>query len=395
MIVSATVPDSALGETFKAIADFKAAVASGNAGWLPVRAAEVEFGGDRFAGQTTTIKARVPANHTRQKNIPFEMEEGIKISVFLPSRLGSEENNVFLFFGPGEGTEESPETPGLNATNVHAIRAGADGTNWIVIGIPGQVADDVEIGWNAFDNAAIAECLKYAGRVTTISKLRLCAHSRGIRGLTKTVVNRHIDLRLLDKVIVLDVPHLDLANNLPLVMPPGTRAPPIISYSQRPGVGARTALNADGVRAIGFARLIQDRTDVPPPPRVASLIAKIADLPALGSFSTGAVSGPTARGKTDIHRWIKDHGPAIDQIARVDRAAEMEWDRFFKARGRPLNRSRVESSPYFHVNTENLMRFFSRPLIDPGTGRPLDAGFPMDIYAHHLFVAEISWELFG
>jgi hypothetical protein len=39
------------------------------------------------------------------------------------------------------------------------------------------------------------------------------------------------------------------------------------------------------------------------------------------------------------------------------------------------------------------MRFFSGPLID-ASGAPVGFGFSLGIYAHHLFVAEVSEELF-
>jgi hypothetical protein len=397
-----TVPDPGLGGTFGAITDFKIGIASGEAGWLAVRASESEFGGDRFAGQTTSHTITVRANHTAQEGAAFETQEPIQVSIFLPAGLTPGQNKVFLFFSPGDGTETVPNQPGGNATNVHAIRSGADPGGWIVIGIPGFRATSAERGWNTINTSAVQSCLTRAGRGTRIDALRLAGHSRGGRGLTRTVALRLIDVGLIDRVFMLDQPHAGLAASLAAGASPGSRPAPIIDYSQGDGGGTGTALNAQGVRAIGFARLVQDRSDVPPPAAAATLLAPIlADLPPRGSFTTQPVAAGTTSGKTNIHDWVSHRHPAeVAAIARADERAEAEWKRFVRAPTSTLERAKVDPSPWFHVNTQNLMRFFAGPLLD-ASGRPvLDAsgrpvfGFPLGIYAHHLFVAEISEELF-
>ena len=110
-------------------------------------------------------------------------------------------------------------------------------------------------------------------------------------------------------------------------------------------------------------------------------------------------SGSAAGVRMNIHQWTTDHAREIERIAGIDQAALAEWQRFTQSGGaRPLDRSRVDASPYFHVHTRNLWRFFRGPLID---GRGLltanfDPGsdFDLGIYAHHMFVAEIAHELF-
>lgn len=389
-----TVPDSALGGTYGAITDFKIGIASGEAGWLTVRASESEYGGDRFAGQTASHTVTVLANHTASEGAVFETREAIQVAIFLPSGLTPEQNKVFLFFSPGDGTEVSPTAPGGNATNVHAIRSGADASGWIVIGIPGFRAASAERGWNSFDTAAIQSCLTRAGRGTRIDALRLAAHSRGGRGLTRTVARRLIDVGLIDRVIMLDQPHPGLAGSLAAGAARGARPAPITDYTQGGGGGAGTALDAQGVRAIGFARLVQDRSDLPPPAAAATLLAPVlVDLPSRGRFTTHPVAAGTTGGRINIHDWIRSHSTAIGAIARADARAQTEWTRFVGAPTSTLDRSKVDPSPWFHVNTQNLMRFFSGPLID-AAGRPVAFGFTLGIYAHHLFVAEIAEELF-
>ena len=394
-LTTATVPDSVLPGTFDAITAFKIGIASGTAGWLTVRASESEFGGDRFAGQTTSHTITVLANHTASTSTRSETREAIQVSIFLPSGLTPTRNKVFVFFSPGSGTETVPDRPGSNATNVHAIRSGADPTEWIVIGVPGFRAESRERGWNTIDTAGIQSCLARIGRSTQIDALRLAGHSRGGRGLTRTITRGLVDVGLIDRVIFLDQPHDNLGPSLRRGLPAGTRPAPVIDYTQGPAGGSGRAIDNRGIRAIGFARLVQDRPDVPPPAAAAALLAPIlADLPARGSFTTEPVTaGVTGSSRVNIHDWITAHATAVAAIARADGRAQTEWRRWLSAPRTSLNRAIVDQSPYFHVNTQNLMRYFSGPLID-ASGAPVDAGFSLAIYSHHLFVAEISEELF-
>jgi hypothetical protein len=171
-LTTTTVPDSALAGTYSAITEFKIGIASGTAGWQTTRASESEFGGDRFAGQTTTHTITVLGNHTANDSAASETQEAIQVSIFLPAGLAPGRNKVFLFFSPGAGTETAPDRPGTNATNVHAIRSGADASEWIVIGIPGFRAATAEKGWNTINTAGIQSCLSRAGRGTQIDALR-------------------------------------------------------------------------------------------------------------------------------------------------------------------------------------------------------------------------------
>src|SRR5262249_23947403 len=154
-----------------------------------------------------------------------------------------------------------------------------------------------ERGWNTFNTAAIQSCLARAGRGTRIDALRLAAHSRGGRGLTRTVSHCPplIDVGLIDRVIMLDQTHPGLDTSLRAGTPRGRTPAPITDYLQGIG-GAGTSLSAQGVRAIGFARLVQDRPDLPPPAGPAALLAPILpDLPPRGSFTTHPVA-PGATG---------------------------------------------------------------------------------------------------
>jgi hypothetical protein len=150
-----------------------------------------------------------------------------------------------------------------------------------------------------------------------------------------------IDAGLIDRVIMLDQPHPGLGTSLRTGVQAGTTPAPITDYTQGPAGGAGTALKDKGVR----------------------------------------------------HDWIRTHTTAVDAIALADARAQTEWTRWIRAPSTTLNRAIVDPSPWFHVNTQNLMRFFSGPLID-ASGAPVEFGFSLGIYAHHLFVAEVSEELF-
>ena len=378
-----TVSAIAIPNTLAAISSFKMGIASATLGWLPVRASEREDEGDRFAGQTTSHNVTVLANHTANRARSAETRESISVSIFLPATLLANQNRVFLFFSPGNGTEVNPRVPGGNATNVHAIRSGADPAGWIVIGIPGFRAPSAERGWNTFDTAAINSCLRRAGRPIRIDRLRAAAHSRGGRGLTRTINRGLIPGGTFEQVIFLDQPHGALS---------GLRRGVLIDYTKGGGTGRNRHLSALGSRAIGFARLIADRSDIPAPAPARALIAALGPLPARGSFTTQPIPTGTT-GRINIHTWVRSHWSAVRAIARADAAAQTEWRRFNRNPSRPLNRSIVDQSPGFHVNVEDLMRFFGRRLIN-SSGAPMGNGFSLGIYAHHLFVAEISEELF-
>ena len=165
-----------------------------------------------------------------------------------------------------------------------------------------------------------------------------------------------------------------------------------MDYTKGGGTGRNRVVSALGSRAIGFARLIADRPDVPAPAPARALIAALGALPPRGSFTTQPVPAGTT-GRVNLHSWVRSHWLAIRAIGRADGAAQSEWFRFVRNSSVPLNRSIVDQSPWFHVNVEDLMRFFGRRLIN-SAGMPVARGFPLGIYAHHLFVAEISEELF-
>ncbi|HUV92286.1 MAG TPA: DUF4157 domain-containing protein, partial [Anaerolineales bacterium] len=382
-----TVSESAFAHTLYEISRFKIGIASARLGWLPTRASERQDEGDRFAGQTTSHTVTVQANHTGSNARRAETRETISVSIFLSSMLPANENRVFLFFSPGDGTEVNPRAPGGNATNVHAMRSGADPAGWILIGIPGFRVPGIrpDLGWNSFDIAAIHSCLIRAGRPARIDRLRAAAHSRGGRGLTRTINRGFIPGSNFERVIFLDQPHGALL---------GLRRGVLVDYTKGGDTGRGRIISALGSRAIGFARLIADRPDVPAPAPARALIAALGPLPPRGSFTTQPVPAGTT-GRINLHSWVgsRSHWSAIRAIGRADQAAQSEWFRFVRNPSRPLNRSIVDQSPWFHVNVEDLMRFFGRRLIN-SSGMPVARGFSLGIYAHHLFVAEISEELF-
>ncbi|HEX3758750.1 MAG TPA: DUF4157 domain-containing protein [Kofleriaceae bacterium] len=355
--------------TYDALRAFRRGVAAGTLGWQSVRGNERENDADRFAGQTASVEVSVLVNHPTVLgvNVP-DATENVQVSVFLPRNLGAD-NKVFVFFSPGNGTEENPAFPGGNATNVHGLRAPADDSGWILIGVPGWGDPSTfgERGWTTINTAAIQACLARAGRSTTITVTRFAAHSRGGRGMERTLARG-------------------------LVAP----APAQVTRLEAPGGHGHSRnrpVASEDIRAIGYARLIQDRTDVPAPAGAMALIAPLlADLPARGQFTTH--TGATAAGRVNMQQWVNHHRAHLDAIKAVDDPAEREWNRWLRAsQTTQLNHAIVDPSPYFFVNTQDLMRFFGGPLIN-AAGQPVAAGFSQGIYAHHLYVAEIAHELF-
>jgi hypothetical protein len=137
---------------------------------------------------------------------------------------------------------------------------------------------------------------------------------------------------------------------------------------------------------------------VPAPAATLALMARVLhDLPPRGTFTTNPVPAGSTTGKQNIHDWIKAHSSDVSAVAKADAVAQAEWQRFTNNQATPLHHSVTDKSPYFHVNTQDLMHFFGAPILrknSAGAEIATNFGFTLGIYAHHLFVAEISEELF-
>ena len=319
----AVIPATLIG-----ISRLKDAIAGGRLGWAPIRADEDEAGGDRFVGQT------------------FNCGD---FSVFVPRGASAGINKVHIFFSPGGVTGDS----GLNAALTHGLRGASDTSEWILISVPGR-----EPGFHTISTSEIAGCLTKVGRLPDITSLRLSAHSRGYRGLRETIRGRLIDTTSVERVVILDANHGDIAH---VLSRSGIPASKVIAYGVNTGnlplAKARTFRLPPGcMRAIGYSRLIQDAMVTRPSLSIPSSIrSQLLTLPNRGCFTTAtALSGC----QVNINAFCRDNHGRINTILRQ------------------------ESSPLglkCFIDSNDLVRF----------GTIFSAG----VYSHHFFEAEIAHEL--
>jgi hypothetical protein len=307
-----------------------------------------------------------------------------RFSVYLPSGVQPDTpNKVQVFFAA------NAVAGGLaNDVMIHGLRAAAEASKWILIGVPG-FDNPPSPGYQTISTAQIKACLAAAGRANTdIAALRLTAHSRGHRGLEKTLMGSLVDTSLIDRVTILDAFYQDTKK---AISGAGIDKAKVVQYDlvdalgTQPGERSRIAgdkrllFNANPpacphslshyLAAIGYVRLLTDmRTTTP---EVAALLATLpkvsaglasVTLPPRGSFMTFGSGGLG----TDLTTWVIANHAALDAILAVDD----------------------------DLDKGGLLAFINRARFG-GTRTLLGFG-PMsrDIAAHHFFVAEIAHELF-
>jgi len=327
-------------------------------GWAPpIRADELGTGGaDRLADRTFDCNT---------------------FSVFIPSgAIASSTNKVHVFYSPGGVTTVS----GGNAVAVHGLRGAAEASDWIVISVPGAPGRAFTIS-----DAQIIHCLQLVGRPAQIDLVRLSAHSRGNGGMAATLQRRLITPSLIDHVTILDA--TDFSSSLTAGLNAShVPASKVTAYDVNtgtfglPGV-QNLQINSACIRSIGYARLINDAVASgrasSVPPAIATRVAAL-NLPPRGSFTTAS---PPPAGKTNIGTFCSNPANAAALTNMRDGEATV-------ANPGQLAGS-ATTSPYAFIEFNNLMNFN-----DPNQPRSSWISFPPGIYSHHLFVAEIAWELF-
>ncbi len=127
-----------------------------------------------------------------------------------PGAEASKENKIHLFFTANSSIGEKANDADPR------LAGGFDATDWILIGLPGT--------WNrigrTIKTSEILSCLDFLGRSQSITKLRMTGHSRGHKGLLRTIMGNDdpapqdlnkaeirtpfIPLALVDRVVILD-----------------------------------------------------------------------------------------------------------------------------------------------------------------------------------------------
>lgn len=362
------VPASSLTGTLASMSAVKVGLASGTLGLVPMHGDEREYGGaDRYAAQTAVVDGgTVMVTHAgASASTPFTKH----FSVFVPRGAVPGRNKVHLFFTPFFEPSEFVAQQGL--------RAQYDGTEWILIGVPALVEGDSP-NFITISTAEITRCLAAAGRGTSIDAIRMSAHSRGHRGLSRTIgmgsAPPLIDLGKVEGVTVFDASYSTLGGTLTshrgaltrMQDPahPGRFAPGAVrlydvtvgNVSGLPGI----SLNQNLIRGLAYVRLVQEglargeigRGDLSALPAATQSATSrlLSAIPARGAFSTRT---PTPAGFTDLARFLSTN--------RADLT--------------------VVDDP-----TNGLKPFISSTNLDWGMG------FSRSIDAHHWFVTELAHE---
>jgi hypothetical protein len=140
-------------------------------------------------------------------------------------------------------------------------------------------------------------------------------------------------------------------------------------------------MDAECIRAIGYARLINDAVGtgrIPVlPSAIAALVAALP-LPPRGSFSAET---PPPPGKTSIAGFCRDraHAPALRALRRGERHVANVGQLA----------GNENTSAYAFVEWNDLLN-----LRDPAAPRNQWRSVTPGIYSHHLFVAEVADDLF-
>jgi hypothetical protein len=308
-----------------------------------------------------------------------------KFSVFVPAGLGSDTaNRVHVFFSPGCVSGPS----GGNAVAVHGLRGAADKGNWILIGVPGVLKSP----YHTITDSEIVDCLQAVGRAAQVDAVRLSAHSRGAGGLAETLQPKRITPSLIDQITLLDT--TDFASGLMQgfqtsnISLAKVKAYNVV-FGDFPLIGKQNNFRVpfNGIRSIGYARLILDglatgRANSPLPPDIDKRI-KALKLPSRGNFSKIT---PLPAGKTSLSAFCSD--PANQSVLADMRFGEPSDPTSFLA---PAEVTKLAAtSPYAFIEENNVMGLNS-----PAIPRAQWLRFNPQIYAHHLFVAEIAHEVFG
>jgi hypothetical protein len=344
---SATMDDP----TKNAIKQLKTSVAAGTYGLAARRPNERRDGGDPFAGGTYAVRGN-PVTWT-ERGQTVSQTQPKPLAVYVPRSAPADRNDVHVFFTPYDNPMLFVEEQGL--------RAEEEGSRWILIAVPG-LGEDVTPNWVTITTSDIQTCLAAVRRSSTdIGAIRLSAHSRGHRGLERTLGFKGaptIDLAKVERVTVFDASYHDLGvalsshlKDLTAMQEPGhptrfrTGAVNLydVTVSNISGLRGRT-LDPSAVRALAYVRFVAEaiergelsasslstlRTDARKDVQGATrrLLAK---LPARGTFSTRT---PTPPRHTDLPAWLAAN--TADLVLVDDRVDGL--DDFVASQGLDMN----------------------------------------------------------
>lgn len=326
-----------------------------------------------------------------------------------PGAEASKENKIHLFFTANSGVGEKS-----NDVLTHGLRGAFEATDWLLIGLPGPEP----IG-RTIKTGEILDCMEFLGRSKSITKLRMTGHSRGHKGLLRTIMGNEdptpqdlnkaairtsfIDLALVDRVVILDA-----------FFPGGQRALRGALTGGEPGKPKERAISSDKVfiyrvidglepgaadvkdkkkqfrnlphqnclAAIGCLRLIQEA------------IAGGLNLPTMidAIFQDPSLKATSESGRQSIKKKLLAEVPR--QVDLLPVRGKFTSEGTAKDGMRSINEF-CESTPGVNKNLDRLLMIVNENNLARFRypGDPNDFKFDARIAAHHFFVAEIAHEL--
>ncbi|MDI1430103.1 hypothetical protein [Polyangium sorediatum] len=345
-----------------------------------------------FRLRTPVILEPVRGDEASLKGNTFEIRKQPdfeSMSIYVPPAAeASEENHVHLFFTANNAVGSIG-----NDILVHGLRGAAQDSKWIVIGLGSPGDKPVVPDFRTISTAEIEGALQTIGRKPGIKSLRLTAHSRGHRGLERTLTGNVdpkqrikggpvpgplIDLGIVDRVTVLDAFFNDTQFAIETKVPKvpgnastaerGISADKLVVYHVTDGVNVKPGdlkagaqvknlLPQSCLAALGCIRLIQDALVNRPgfqaivnDPANKDIKKELDKLPASMPRGTFSSMDPAPKGKESLNAFCEAKTFAVQRLLKF-------------------------------VNDNDLATF-----------EPFR--FNQFIAAHHFFVTEIAHELF-
>ena len=259
------------------------------------------------------------------------------------------------------------------------MRGAAETGGWILFGVQGEPGKAFTIS-----EGQVKAGLESIGRPGQIASVRLSAHSRGNGSMARTLREVLFTPSLIDHVNVLD--GSDFAKSLNegfrLSKVPASRVTAdIVNTGKFDKKGVKNlGIDSAGIRALGYARLINDAVATGRVTAVPSAVqAKVSALPLPPRGSLSAVD-PVPKGKTPINAFMTKHAAALLALRDGEGGYAHVSD----------EASLINTSAYAFVEWNNLLN-----LNDEGLPRTAWRSVAPGIYSHHLFVAEIAADVFG
>ncbi len=180
----------------------------------------------------------------------------------MPAKAPVDQNFIHVFFAP----EPIMGDTGENILLMHGIRAALEDTKWTLIAVKGVKGMEFTISM-----ADIAAVLREVQRTSSsVTELRLSAHSRGANSLVKCLVDKdpatgktYLDSGMITRVTIFDACWKDVGNALRASRLADKALLYQVTDGNASGLPATILNDSNGLRSIAFTRFLQDWMTIP------------------------------------------------------------------------------------------------------------------------------------